>query len=176
MKTCYKCGKTLGVMSTKFVCRNCGKTFCSQCMIKIDIPAEIASLFNLTNEFTKPEWSLRKMSYVYCPVCAAKFNDSKNRLFLANSHLDDIELVSINYKGYKPYDKTSARKIESNFNKDRNDSERELKAIAKYYGRDMIINVKTTSIKKESETDSGGTYIYRVWKYEGDAVNRYTKK
>lgn len=92
MKTCYKCGKTLGVMSTKFVCRNCGKTFCFQCMVKIDIPAEIASLFNLTNEFTKPEWSLRKMSYVYCPVCAAKFNDSKNRLFLANSHLDEDDL------------------------------------------------------------------------------------
>ena len=64
------------------------------------------------------------------------------------------------------------RKIESNFNKDKNESERELKIMAKYFNYNMVVNVEIMKEKRESETDSGGTYIYTVWKYIGYAVNR----
>ena len=102
-------------------------------MVKIDILSNLEPLFGLTNELCEPEFSLTKFSHVYCPDCAAKFSNCKNKLLFAILHKDDVELVSINYKGYKRYDQSSMRKIESNFNKDKNESERELKIMAKYF-------------------------------------------
>lgn len=141
-------------------------------MTKVDVPSDLEPLFGLTDELCEPEFSLTKFSHVYCSDCAIKFNNCKNKLRSAIFLKNDVELVSINYKGHKRYDKSSMHKIESNFNKDKNESERELRIMAKYFNRDMVINVEIMKEKRESETDSGGTYIYTVWKYTGYAVKR----
>lgn len=70
MKRCSKCSKILNWNSLKFKCRNCGKLFCSDCMVKVDIPSSLKSYLELADEFVKPEYSFRKLSYVYCPSCA----------------------------------------------------------------------------------------------------------
>lgn len=84
----------------------------------------------------------------------------------------NVELVSKNYKGKKRYDKSYVKKIESHFNKDKEDSEEEIRILANYYDCDMVLEVEIIKDQESKETDSGGTYIYNVWKYKGYAVRK----
>ena len=167
MGLCHKCGKTIHIL--KYRCENCKQTFCRDCMVKVEVPSYLGPFFELIDEMPAPEYSWLKFGRVYCPDCAAIFRASKKKLLSAISCQDEVELVSINYKRY---DKSSMRRIESYFNKDRSESESELKILAKYFDCDMVVNVKVIKDTRESETESGGTYIYTVWQYVGDAVKR----
>lgn len=88
------------------------------------------------------------------------------------SNSSNIELVSIKYKGHKSYDRSSKILICSNYHKDRDEAEQELKIMANYLGRDMVVDVEILKDKEKKETERGGTYIYTVWKYKGYAVNK----
>ena len=172
MSKCTKCSKRIGLISIRYKCRQCKRIFCSNCMAKVNIPSEMIPLFELINEFEKPEYSLTKLSYVFCPNCATAFNNAKEKLRIAMRNKYNVELVSKNYKGKKRYDKSYVKKIESHFNKDKEDSEEEIRILANYYDCDMVLEVEIIKDQESKETDSGGTYIYNVWKYKGYAVRK----
>ena len=85
----------------------------------------------------------------------------------AKSNCEDVEIVSANYKGHKKYIPNSEIFISSTSYRNREEAKHELRAMAKYYGRDIIIDCKC-----EKEQCQDGNYIYNEWGYSGIAVNK----
>ena len=168
--SCFKCGRQLKILSFKYKCTRCGHIFCSNCIQKLEVSEETMKKLRRTNGFVEPGGSFWT-GYHLCPQCATGFKQEVRRMEASASSCEGVELVSSNYRGRKKYTGTP-RYIETEYHRDREDSINELKTIARYYGCDMVIDVKCQRDVDDEETDSGGTYTYSVWSYSGKAVRK----
>lgn len=80
MSKCTKCSKRIGLISIRYKCRQCKRIFCSNCMAKVNIPSEMIPLFELINEFEKPEYSLTKITIIG-EIWKSRAKLLRNRLF-----------------------------------------------------------------------------------------------
>jgi len=162
---CSKCGKLLGFFYSRRECVKCGRDFCSDCSDNRPYhwTEELLSYNNLIDYGTRSVW--------WCKECFEKYRHPlrKKLKALLERPIPDIELVSINYKGYKPYigEKIS---IQSFCYKDKSRCDEELKFLAFYLGCDMVIEIES-----EKETRWGGengNYAYSVFSKRGYAVKK----
>lgn len=122
---------------------------------------------------SKPNYSVRMLHNYLCKSCAEKYNHTLEGIDDAWSNKDEVELVSASYMGKKRYAPTSQLSIETTWERDWDYARDILKALASYYNRDMVIDVRKEVKTREEESDSGkGTHYYKVAKYKGVAVIR----
>lgn len=169
-KHCKTCGKELNVLNRKYMCTRCGNIFCTDCIQKVTASKDVFDLLECTEGFVMPGDSIIK-GHVLCPACAARFNDEVHRMNNAINSNKDVELVSINYQGHKKHS-GSPIYINTPYYEDKRDATKSLQILARYYNRNMVINVDYDKDTEEEETESDGTYIHSIWRGRGQAVSR----
>lgn len=170
---CSRCGQE--EKSTWFFGRNiyiyscgvCGKKICNDCARGMD-KDNIRYLLGLLEKKYKEEYM------EMCPECYCIYQNDYSKMLNAYNNNDDVEIVSANYKGEK---KVSGDKhsIKSYFNRDREESLNELKALAKYLGCNIVIDVELNKDTDWEETEGGGTHYYTIWRYLGIATHKAIK-
>jgi len=105
-----------------------------------------------------------------CKACQTKFSSDKRKMQDAINNNESVEIVSKNYRGYK---RTSTKdiRLSSDYYKDRDDAVEELRILASFYDCNLIDNFEFIKDSDEESTESGGTYIYTVWKAVGNGTN-----
>lgn len=157
---CSKCGKLLGLFYERYHCERCGCEICKDCSIKTHVDYEyLLSENGLAESGILERW---------CCDCFEKYREPiRNKINrLLDRGIPDIELVSANYKGFKPYI-GEKRQIKSSFCDKIQDCDKELRFVAFYLGYDMVIEV---SLEREECED--GNYIYSMFPKIGYAVKK----
>ena len=117
----------------------CGKLICSNCVHKWKDNVEQFELI-LDCEAVVP--FIGDNYLPICPHCLGTMHSNNSKYEWAESNCEDVEIVSANYKGHKKYIPNSEIYIISTSYRNREEAKHELRAMAKYYGRDMIIDCK----------------------------------
>ena len=168
MGTCSFCKKNIGLLTKEYDCSVCGSHICAKCTHKWR--ENVPQLALILDRSPKLPFICIEGETGYlpvCPACLSSIEGMNYKYEWALSNCEDVEIVSANYKGHKRYDPNSRIDVSSNSYKDRNEAKRELCAMAKYYGRDMIIECEC-----EKQQHEDGNYIYNTWSYSGIAVNK----
>lgn len=179
MSVCGVCKRYLGLFNREFKCSVCNTTLCADCVVKTKIEKRMAYLIDKLDfgyDYSNPFFG--QLFIPSCPSCFEQVRSQVKALNRAINDHSDVEVVSENYKGYKPVDRNGVRKdIKTYYHKDSNNALDELKTLAKCYGCDMVIDVSRTYRVEEEESDSGkGVYKFKVWSYSGTACQRYNKR
>lgn len=167
-KICSKCGKSLKLFNLSFTCHGCGKVFCSDCIEKVHYNSDsIAAWYG--NFYDTPEESYTKLSYVFCPKCAANFKIRQRALQNAIDNNGRVELVSINYKGHKNTGHV-IKEIHTDWHRDKSLCEKELRIHAALLGCNKVINVSldTDTDEETSDTSKNGVHKYTVFCMSGE--------
>lgn len=168
---CFLCGKEpksrwFKENLTVKQCKWCGKLCCSDCAKTVD-----SKIHHVIRKRLDPKLHAESL----CPGCANKHQAEMNEIYQAwrNARCSDspVEVVSANYQGRK-YVFGEEISIESDDYEDKEDALKELKALARYFNCDIIMEVKLNKDSDWQETERGGEYWYSVWNYSGIATHK----
>lgn len=174
---CFLCGKEpkhrwFNVNLTVKKCEWCGELCCCDCA------ETIYSTIHHGEIRKRVDPKLFVLQYL-CPKCANmhkvemdKVNEAWNNACQSDS---PVEVVSANYQG-KKHVFGERISIESDEYEDREDALNELKALARYFNCDIIIELKLKKDSDWEETESGGEHHYSVWSYSGVATHKKKNK
>ena len=185
MCTCWKCGKKDGDSESSFLsfewgdiirlrkCNRCGKTNCQICS-KGGCPSceallSCVSLFSQKKEEERLE-KVKRMR-VYSINYEGKIPVNSNQPY-QEIRLEDYRGDINNYCYYFNSDH------EDGWFRSKEDALEALKYIASNKGFDLIYKLQYLCDTYEEETDSGGTYYYKVWSCECIAAHQkvFSKK
>lgn len=156
-RNCYKCDSKFGLFRWRSHCEECGRTYCSDCIVKF-------------REYTWYAFSPPSNRYRNNYLCIDCWN--KQIREFDNKYLDSLE----RYKTVESFPKTYRGKIPINRNippdtiksdyfRNRDDSLDQLKITALMHGYDVMYNVEWIKKTESESSESGkGTYYYSVWK------------
>lgn len=170
IKKCAQCGKKIGRLDFSYSCSNCGRVLCSDCIKKVKYESgDIKEYYGVN--YTRPDFSWTKMSNVLCPQCAGQFNVNQKRVKYAIATSENVELVSINYRGRKNSG-IKIKRVSSGWYRDRAECDIELQKRARLAGGNKVINVTTERETREeqSNTSRNGIHKYTVYRRQGDVV------
>lgn len=155
-------------------CSWCHKSFGKNSVTKVSrVGTGLYGDMFLCIGLNKPNYSVRMLHNYLCKSCAKKYNKALAEIDNAWANLDEVELVSASYMGKKRYDPTQRLEINTTWERDWDYARDLLKALALYYGYDMVIDVEKEVRTKSERSNSGkGTHYYKVARYSGVAVVR----
>jgi len=160
---CDLCSKELGFFNRKYKCAICGADLCNNCKKEWLAYKDLFSKI-----YNAPFDGFIQYYLSVCLNCYPKMEGLMHRLIKATE--TDVELVSKNYKGKKPY-VTDGKKLESDFYRDRTEASREIQTIAAYWDYQAIVNFEYVKKVEEEESESGhGIHKYTVWKCQGEGA------
>lgn len=169
---CFLCGKEpkhrwFSVNLTVKPCEWCGKLCCCDCSERVYLTIHHDEIRERIDPKLHAEY--------LCPKCANTHKAEMNKIYEAWDKACEsdspVEVVSANYQGKK--DVFGERiPIKSDEYEDRDDALKELKALARYFNCDIIMEVKFEKDSDWEETESGGEYRYSVWSYSGVATRK----
>lgn len=145
---CSSCSKSLIIFRRKHLCTLCNVILCSKCLQKFESPLYLV-------------W--RESFKSICPKCLKEKTNQYSNYDNAKRVFNDIETISINYKGPLKIIKGSEKeKIVTLFWKDKDDALMSLKISAAFINCNTLYNVKY-----ETELDSEGNFIFKRYQYSG---------
>ena len=161
------------------MCGGCRKTICSDCAEKVELSFSVAGMPSVFFEDTYMRLPMVVHptsnwlgTYHACPACARKCRASVKQLqkVMASNNLD-VELVSINYKGKKPFTGNPIY-LETDWYRDFNDAEIQLKTMATFFDCDMVLDVQRdrSTGSEPSDSSKNGTHHFSLWRLKGKAV------
>jgi hypothetical protein len=168
VRNCYKCNSKFNFFRWRKECEECAKIFCSNCINEFPKKHDYEK-YLLDFPFSDRMKSYKK-GYL-CNYCWSKLFKSEVEEFDSNyryiiSNLEIIECYPKTYKGkIKINNKVKPIQLESNYNKDKDDSIAELKITTYIKGLDVVYELNWLSKKEED-----GNYIYKVWKATAKAA------
>lgn len=156
VRNCYKCDSKFGLFKWRNHCEECGRTYCSDCIVKFKKYTWYA--------FSAP--SNRYKNDYLCKNCWNKRIKTFDKKYIdACRKYETVESFPKTYKGKIPINKNIPPvTIKSDYFRNRDDSLSQLKITALMHGYNVIYKVEWI---KETESESGsgnGTYYYSVWK------------
>ena len=168
MGTCKVCRQNLGFFQREHKCSFCGGTICHDCAVKFRIDNQAKRIaFEYT---TTPDAEIHtgwSSPFAYaCPACYLNYEKDvqtmiQNEIMIRK---ENVRLYSNRYLGRLPK-YTQEISIQTEYYRDKNEAENEMKLIAAHLGCRNVIDVR---YNKKSEED--GNYIYSVFQYEGKGI------
>jgi len=163
-KNCFSCDKKFGLFTWRNFCQECGRMFCSDCIMKFD-EYEWCNSYKPTDEYEK--------KYL-CNTCwKKKIEKFHNKYLKAIENSDSVKTYPATYKGKIPLQtQSNVIEIESVYFKNRDNALKQLQVTSLIEGYNLIFNIEYEK-KTRSEPGSGkGTHYYGVWKASGRAGKR----
>lgn len=139
------------------------RAFCPDCINLI--PSDYAShLLKSTDQ---------KYAVDYlCSLCFQTYMQDYEKMRVAIRSQKEVEVVSADDQGEKQT-KGESFKIKTDYYEDSEEALDELKALARFYECDIILETESLKDYEEEETESGDRYRYSTWAYRGTAAHRY---
>lgn len=156
-------------------CAWCGKSFPGMLIEKVEWRGNGSRTNDMLRclDFDLPRYSVRKFGHFLCVHCARDYKEVLQKIDYAWSNKNDVELVSANYHGKKRYESGTEVELSTTWERDWDYARELLKALAAYYGCDMVIKVeKATDTWKEPSESGKGTHYYKVVSFSGIAVRK----
>jgi hypothetical protein len=150
-----ECDVEFGLLKWRHKCVACKRTFCSKhCKEYRD--QELAEGLGVGDGF--------------CRECGPDFT-------AAVSASKKVETWSARYKGHVPYDRRRGSKvIRSGWNRDRDDSVKQLQVLAAYHGFSVVRGMAFTEGTDSEPSRSGrGVHYFTVWRARASASHRVKK-
>lgn len=107
-----------------------------------------------------------------CSLCFQTYMQDYEKMKVAIRSQKEVEVVPIDDQGQKNT-KGESFKIETDYYEDSEEALDELKALARFYDCDIILDTESLKNYEEEENESGDTYRYSTWAYRGTATQRY---
>ena len=160
IKECPGCKSSFGIFRWRYNCDCCNVVYCDDCLQK-------PSFYWLTYN------PVEIMDY--CPRCwSTEIAELVKKYNEALTDSNNIESFSHRYKGKIGLDsKKEQKNLKSEWFKDKDDAEKQLKITASFLDLDIIYNFKVEHRTDNEDSDNGkGTYYYKVFSASGTAAKK----
>jgi FYVE zinc finger len=158
--TCPACGKSFGIFRWRHQCVECSTTRCTACLRSP--PAEewlSFRVFKDTGDLCGDCYQSKAVPFVQ--KYEAALTTAKN-----------LQTWSVNYKGSIPRRGEPTEDIASNWWREKESAERQLKVTAAYLGYDLVAELRYEKRTEEEPGTGKGTFYFTEWKATGIGCKR----
>jgi len=163
-KYCLSCNSKFNIFRWRNNCSFCGGTFCSNCYSKINVPRDLRvdpmQVF-FADENHKPESCNSCFDSKHLKKIEVKINESVGQYY-------SIDTYPKSYKGQTAVSEENNEWIYSEWFRDRDECEKQLKITARFLGSDAVDMISYNQDTGEEPSDSGkGVHKYSIWQGKG---------
>lgn len=170
MAKCSVCNRKVNFF-TEYRCTYCGKSLCSNCIIKVPFDEDIDDLLSrVDNDYKTPYQRLILRSYYLCKSCSKLYLQKYNAMKEAINNNPDVKTVSDNYQGNKFNNLHKTMELQTRYYKNKGDAENDIKSMAKYLGCTHVLEMSFDRDEDEERGPKGGIHYFSVWSASGYAA------
>ena len=150
-------------------CTFCGNKYESKEIVRIPRMTSKQKDMLLCMTLPLPAFSVLKLGRCVCKHCVSQYADLINKINAAFANCDNIVLVNDEESSEISYVVGSEISIKTPWKIFPDNAKLLLKALAKFYDRDMVLRVKI-----ESDPKGGDDFVYGNTRHPNDLIKMYT--